>query len=129
MTTIATGCATSTRPDPFDSLPEVEVEAEGPATGCEWPEIREEDGRLWMDEAGFRAFLACREIAEANSDIARLNAESVRQLSEAYTTTKRMAERQADYDAWRIEELERDKRALWWESVLLKVGVVVGFAL
>lgn len=79
-----------------------------------------------MDEAGFRDFLWCRDVARTNRTIAAENAESVRQLLQGYEGTRRMAERRAEYDQWQLEELERDRRWLWWENVLLKVGVVAG---
>jgi len=104
----------------------VEIQAEAPLGGCVWPELHEEGGRVSMDAAGFRDYLECVEVARANRTVAQANAESVDALTDAYELTRRMAERRADVERWQREQLEREKRALWWENVLLKVGIVVG---
>ena len=123
----ATGCATSTSPAPYDFSPVVADVAE-PLGGCEWPELREGEAGAQLTSDGLVSLLECRAIARANLLIAAENAESARALAAALAELEELARRDQAMAEWQREQLERERRGLWIENLILKALAVLGIA-
>lgn len=91
-----------------------EVTATDPLPDCDWPQLTkvEQDGEefFYTDTTGLGQLLSCREIANANHDVAAGNAEALRELKQALNEVLEEGDDQHELAEFQLNELERDRR-------------------